>query len=352
MEYINSPQYSGLPMDIVSNQPQMQYPQQQIMNNNNQMIQPQTPSIKIADTPHKPMFTVVKDSSDQKGVIKIEDAPVEEKKRRGRPPKAMHDTEIVKPKGSNTSDIENLPTSYTYEETTSMLHDTLGQIDAINSELVKEFEEVKHNRTMKNKYSTMVGLTENIGSLINNRIQVIKEINNSISKSNDLDYKKYKDMKAANAVVNDDKYVADLYQAYLNNPQSQIPTPQLPPVDTSLYGSGIVRADVHSGDISTSGPIDAGYMAYVANLTPEQNLMRYEDNPNVKQVVIYDASTGGKSFQVMDMSTGQVIPNVPVYDQMFMEDTTIDLKSKTAKNLNLKETFPVVVINEGVTSQY
>ena len=57
-------------------------------------------------------------------------------------------------------------------------------------------------------------------------------------------------------------------------------------------------------------------------------------------------------FQMMNLATGQVIPNVPVYDEMFMADTTLDLKTKTAKNINLNETFPIVVINDDVTSQY
>ena len=80
--------------------------------------------------------------------------------------------------------------------------------------------------------------------------------------------------------------------------------------------------------------------------------MRYESNPNVKQVVVFDAATGNRFFQMMDVSNGNVIPNVPVYDAMFLEDTTLDLKTKIAKNINLNETFPIIVINEGVTDQY
>lgn len=255
----------------------------------------------------------------------------------------------------NNSDVtvESTPTSYTYSETTAMLHDTINQIDALNSALMQDFTAVRASRTMKNKYNVLVGLSENVGSLISNRISAIKEINSSISKSNDLDYKKYKDFQAAQSNVNDDKYVSDLYQAFLKNPQAQIANPQLPAYDSTVYGAtGIVRADIHSGDITGSGPVDAGYLNYVANMTPEQNMMRYEGDPNVKQVVVYDASTGNKFFQVMNVQTGEVINNVPVLDQMFMEDTTLDLKTKIAKNINLNETFPIVVINDNITSQY
>jgi hypothetical protein len=37
---------------------------------------------------------------------------------------------------------------------------------------------------------------------------------------------------------------------------------------------------------------------------------------------------------------------------MFMEDVTIDVKNKIAKNNNLHETFPLVIINENSSLQY
>jgi hypothetical protein len=54
----------------------------------------------------------------------------------------------------------------------------------------------------------------------------------------------------------------------------------------------------------------------------------------------------------MDMSTGQVVPGLPVRDQMFMEDTTLDLKNNIAKNINLNETYPLVVINQQIANEY
>jgi hypothetical protein len=138
----------------------------------------------------------------------------------------------------------------------------------------------------------------------------------------------------------------------MSNPNMNVPSPQLPQVDPAIFGSGIVRADI-GGSVPTPGSqIDTSYLNYLSNLTPEQNMMRYEGDPNIKQVVVFDAATGNRFFQVIDTKTGNVVPNVPVYDQMFLEDTTLDLHTKIAKNINLNETFPIVVINEGVTSQY
>lgn len=346
---------NGVPMPMPTMQqniPQQQVPVQQAPAIN--PIALETPKIVSSGNS---FFSVIKDGSSDTALIPVDngivDGETEAKKRRGRPRKDSAMTDIVR--GSDTSpaqSIEDIPTAYTYIETTNMLRDTLGQIDSLNMELMQEFENIKHNRTMKNKYQVMVGISENVGALISNKISAIREINSSISKSNDMDYKKDKDRRAATAAMDDDKYIADLYRSFIQNPMNNAPQVQLPQVDPAIFGSSIVRADLKSGDYAAGGPVDVGYLSYLSNMSPEQNLMRYEGNSNVKQVVVYDASSGNKFFQMMDMSTGQVIPNVPVYDQMFMEDTTIDLNAKIARNTNLNEIFPLVIINEGVTNQY
>ena len=79
---------------------------------------------------------------------------------------------------------------------------------------------------------------------------------------------------------------------------------------------------------------------------------RLKDNPNIKLCLIYDAATNNKSFQYMDMSTGQAVPGLPARDPMFLEDTTIDLRNKIAKNINLNETYPLIVLNNDVVKEY
>lgn len=364
MDFVNNPIYNnyGVPMspngsmgNFSGNQ---NITQNQMENRVVDIRALETPQITV-DTGHRSRFTI-KGESNSNGLnipVDLEVPDVEkEKRKRGRPRKESGSNEIIRVGDSKSEPlsgtVEDTPTAYTYMETTGMLRETLGQIDALSSELMKEFENVRHNKMMKNKYNTLVGLSENVGSLISNKISAIREINSSISKSNDLDYKRLKDRKAAEAGVDDDKYIADLYKSFIQNPINNAPNPQMPQINPSLFGSGIVRANIRSGDVTSNGPVDAGYLNYMSNLTPEQNMMRYENNPNVKQVVVFDAASGNKFFQVMDVSTGEVIPNVPVYDQMFMEDTTLDLKTKIAKNINLNETFPIIVINEGVTSEY
>ena len=360
--FMNPPMMNQNVMQMKQTQGQTpQYPQQQ-------MIDP-----RVFDTPKisggsVPKFTITDKNADTKTLVHIdEQTTVEEKPKRKYTKKQTSNNSInetnstsVIPVSSGTpatsgGSVESAPTAYTYMETTGMLRQTLTDIDMLASQLAQEFTVVKQSRTMKNKYNVLVGLSENMGSLINTKISAIREINSSISKSNELDYKKYKDIQAAQSAQNDDKYIADLYQAFLKNPQAQMNVPQLPAVDTSIFGSGIVRANIQSTDLLAGANIpgvDAGYMNYVSNLSPEQNMMRYENNPDIKQVVVYDASNNNKFFQYMNTRTGEVIPNMPVYDQMFMEDTTIDLNNRIAKNINLNETFPLIVINDNITSQY
>lgn len=373
MQYMNAPGYTtGLPMDVYNPYPGQQFaPTQNPYGYNTAAPQypipqrPQMPKVdpRVFETPeitmnadntHTPSFTISDNKPNTITVDNRSDAEVaaaKEKKKPGRKKKEI-DAPAVRANESKplTGEVDT-GTIFTYNETNAMLHETLNQIDAINVELVQEFESVKHNRTMKNKYMVLNNLSENIGSLISNRIATIREINNCISKSNDLDYKKFKDIQAAQGNMNDDKYISDMYQAFLSNPQAQAPQfSQMPQVDSSIMGSGIVRANMV--DTNTGAISDAGYLNYVANLTPEQNMMRYENDPNIKQVVVYDAQTGNKFFQYMNMATGEAINNVPTYDNIIMEDTTLDIANKVAKNININETFPIVVINDNITSQY
>jgi hypothetical protein len=203
---------------------------------------------------------------------------------------------------------------------------------------------------------TMVGLSTALGKLLETKVSAISQINSSISKANDLDYKREKDRKSIEANQGmDDKRLMDLYQSFVANPmgiENNVMSLGPTAMQTSIGNSPIIRSDVPDYTPPANGPADIGYLNYLSNMTPEQNLMFYENNPNVQTCVIYDASTGNKFFQVMDVSTGQAVPNVQALDNRFMEDTFIDLKSKTASNNNLHQTYPVIVINEGVASQY
>ena len=100
------------------------------------------------------------------------------------------------------------------------------------------------------------------------------------------------------------------------------------------------------------GSADTQYNNYLQNITPAQNMMFLENNPNIQQVVVYNQETGARYFDVIDMSTGQSVPNAEKHDAMFMEDVTIDQKNRVARNINLGETYPLVIVGEPILNEY
>lgn len=256
----------------------------------------------------------------------------------------------------NEVTVEDNKTIQTYQYTSQLLGETLEQVDMVTSEIKEEMDTIRLSRTLKGKYTYLANLADNLATLLNTKANVIKEINNTITKSNELDYRREKDKRdaAANQAA-DDKYIMDMYNAFLKSAGPQQMSQYAPTgLQNAVPGAGdIVRADTPDYYKANNGkPVDQGYLNYISNLTPEQNTMFYEDDPNVKTVVVYDAATGNKFFQVMNVATGQVVPNVTTLDNRFMEDTTIDLKNKIAKNNNLRETYPVIVINENISKDY
>ena len=347
--YYNSPYYNN-DLTIQPVQPNQAIDRQNL---------PQQPQVPIAspapvNTNMKTggfKFTVVKDGETaprQSTIVADSDVPDTKKKRSGRPKKEQT-VEIGSSMGKKESDV---PTMYTYQETTDMLRGTLVQIDQLANQVKKELDNVVASRTLKSKYNVMGILSGNLGDIIGQKITAIKEINNAISKSNEMDYKKEKDRRASESNANDDKYLMDMYNAFIKNPGNMNNRTVLGPgsIDATLMGTDIIRSSMEPPQQGFNP--DTGYLSYVANMTPEQRLMSMEDNPNIKQCVIFDAATGNKTFQMMDMSTGQVIPGLPTRDAMFMEDTTIDLRNNIAKNINLNETYPLVVINQNVAKEY
>ena len=271
-------------------------------------------------------------------------------KKRGRPKK--NDKEIVKAE-SEKGEVVDESAMYTYSQTTMMLHETVQQIDMVAAEIKDELDSVKLSKTYRNKHNTMIGLSKSLADLLSSKVSAISQINNSISKANDLDYKREKDRKDRDAAANmDDNTIMNMYNAFISNPYNTSGVNKIlgpTGVQATLNTSNIIRSDVGSEENEI---IDAGYLSYLANMTPEQNMMFYEQNPNVKTAVIYDAATGNKSFAVVDITTGQNIPNVPVMDNRFLEDTYIDIKNRIARNNNLHESYPVIILNENVMNEY
>lgn len=307
--------------------------------------EPEKPAIK-------PLFTVIPDDAEPTMQLTLADTstvlePV--KKRHSRKKKTEPDnisTPLVRAEHAEGV-VEDAPTMYTYSETTAMTRDTIAQLDFLASVVKDDLDLVQSSKTLKRRNDYIIGLSSNLAQILNTKLTAIREINSSISKSNELDYKKSKDMRAMDNAQNDDKYLMDMYNAFISNTGSVQGALGPSLINATVTGTPIVRATTNN-----DGMMDTGYLNYISNMTPEQKMMRLEQDPNIKQVVVYDASNGNKFFQVMNIATGEVINGVPVRDQMFMEDTTLDLRNKIARNTNLNETYPLIVINDNIASEY
>ena len=84
---------------------------------------------------------------------------------------------------------------------------------------------------------------------------------------------------------------------------------------------------------------------YLANLTPEENLMLNDNNKDIEEVIVYDQSTGARRFQWMNTRTGEFINNMPPSSDLTLNDYTIDLRTNLAKNNNLNSIKKVVIKN-------
>lgn len=308
-------------------------------------------------------FTIVPDDQPGENAMLVPtapDLPAEKPKRRRK--KVEEGMDIVKAESGEV--VANEPTINSYAQTTMMLEGVIQQLDMVASDLKEELDAARMNRTMRNRANTIVGLGEGIGQLLRTKADAIKAINDSITKANDMDYKKTKDLRQMQAGMdNDDKHIMDLYSAFIQNqsnsmanvPQLAMPNPIMAMVP-SMNNESVIRSSLAGKNPPPEGePVDIGYLNYLSRLTPEENMMFYENDPNVQTVVVYDRATEKKFFQVMNIATGQVIPNVPVLDQRFMDDTYLDMKTMTARNSNLNQSYPIVEINAAaadITSQY
>ena len=279
--------------------------------------------------------------------------------------KKKESTEVSTADGKPTSEnpsieVETIQYSDTYQDTTYMLRQTIAQLDQVASEVKMEMDKIRGS-SMKGKYMYYSNLSGSLSGMLSTKINAIKEINNSIKAVNEAEYRRYKDYKQANA-MDDDKAIMDMYNAYIHTPVGALPNNRIYQVPTTFdltaNMGGMVPADPGFGGIiraDTASPQEreAGFNSYMSNLTPEQNMMINEGNPNIQEVLIRDYSRGGMDmyFDWIDRSTGQRVPNMPIRNKMFVEEFTINPNTMMAKSTNLRVTMPVVDIGKDSTME-
>lgn len=268
---------------------------------------------------------------------------VTKKKRRINPIRELKDKEV------NESEVVETHTLNNYEDNINALKNTVVELDILAGELKADLNKVRSSQTLRGKYQYTNMLGQSISQILSTKVNAIKEINTTIKNAIELDYRMAKDKRDAEAnAANDDRRIMELYNAFIGAPVSG-------GLDASraLLGPTAqqMTLPIASG-IDTIDAVDSNvYNNYMSNLTPEQNRMILEGNPDIKEVVIYDEATGEKHFDVMNIKTGERIPNVAHHDDVFLEDgmgMVIDSRRKIARNTNINESYPLIVVNSGV----
>ena len=296
---------------------------------------------------------IPEDNDTQNAIAPVVENPIAEppKRKRGRPRKTEQNGEVtVVQANSNSSGLPlcqtNEPYEDTYEETNDMLRVSIAQLDILAGDVKGEIDHIRGSKTLKGKYKYISDLCATASSLVSSKISAIKEINAVKTKCHELEIRRIKDIKSAAAnQQDDDKYIADLYNAYINTPIGAAQHPALQYTSANVAGN---MGALMSGMNAVPANEEQNFNNFMSNLTPEQNRMILGDNPNIETVVVYDPNTGDKMFDVIDTSTGMPVPNYPRPDRGLLDDTSIDFGTGIASNTNIGQSWKVVVIGDQI----
>ena len=296
---------------------------------------------------------IPEDNDTQNAIVPVVENPIAEppKRKRGRPRKSEQNGEVTVVQGNNNSSglplcQTNEPYEDTYEETNDMLRVSIAQLDILAGDVKGEIDHIRGSKTLKGKYKYISDLCATASSLVSSKISAIKEINSVKTKCHELEIRRIKDIKSAAAnQQDDDKYIADLYNAYINTPIGAAQHPALQYTSANVAGN---MGALMSGMNAAPANEEQNFNNFMSNLTPEQNRMILGDNPNIETVVVYDPNTGDKMFDVIDTSTGMPVPNYPRPDRGLLDDTSIDFGTGVASNTNIGQSWKVVVIGDQI----
>ena len=230
-----------------------------------------------------------------------------------------------------------------------MIKNTILQVDILSSEIKGDIDSIRASKSLKGKYTYLTNLNSAASSLLATKLNAIRELNNSITQSHNLELKRAKDLKEIDSMnKNDDARMMDLYSAFINAPMGMYDNKlNMPTIPEMMLGVN----DPNSGikGVSMNGTTAQQNQG---NISPEQLRMRMENNSDIEEVVVYDPASGRRWFDVIDKNTGQSVPNFPKSDPFLLEDISIETRSGIAKNRNLDRVWPLKVIGGINMSEY
>ncbi len=277
--------------------------------------------------------------------------PVVEKKKTTRRKKKTVEVDMSSNNEDGKSDRKlnefesNAPYMDKYQETNAILRNSIYQLDMGLEQLQGDADYIRKSNSRK-KYDYLSLIHDNIGKFIGNKITAARELNNTITKCNDFEFKRYKELKMIDD-KDDDKAIMDAYQAFVSMPVGNGFNNPLGPgsVDVTLNNRNINGVDIVNKGMD-------GYQNYINNMTPEQHMMSLENNQNIKQVIVYEQKTGRRWFDVIDLRTGQSIPNTDKMDMMLIDEFELDIVNRVARSINMNMTLPLYIIDDPIMNEY
>lgn len=232
-----------------------------------------------------------------------------------------------------------------YYPQVNLIAGVLGQTEQLYQSVEDQLKFYKDNKSAGGKTRNMVmaELQNTQVSIINTKLAAIREMNNIRNKINDLNMKHDQIMKDTGE-ENSDKAVMESYYALINAPRYGLPTFNQPlhpaSINTGINLQGNIVPTSNTPIVTT---VANNTSQSSPNLTPIQQRMIMEKNPNVKTVVVYNQSTGNKWFDVIDVTTGNSVPNIPRPAQFLLDDMIPDFRNGIASNSNANMSFPLVL---------
>ena len=232
----------------------------------------------------------------------------------------------------------------------------IQQSDMLMGEISSELDQYKRkpgyggrgrSMAISNLQNTQVGL-------LNTKLAAVRELNSMRSNINSL-VMKDRAMTKDDGQDQGDKAIMDAYNALVNASKYNLPQLQ-PPLHPSSLNTGVnlQGAQIATNVVGAAAPIvtsepGAAPAMPVAPITtfgagnPIQQRMVLEKNPNIQTVVVYNQNTGSKRFEVVDVTTGQSIPNVQRPGAFLLDDMKPDFRNGVATNSNANQSFPMVI---------
>lgn len=284
----------------------------------------------------------------------------------GRPPKNTSNantyTEFVPANNKNQKNSVEAQYEKGYTHTVGLLAGAIQQTESIYNNIETELQNYRNNRSYGGK-SRMMQMTELMNaqmSVVNTKVNAIRELNNVRHKINDLVMKKTQMDKDA-VDENSDKAIMDAYYAFINSSQYGLTPMQAPLAPSSLntgvnmQGQTIPTSMISGASIVPANPdvaaSDPSFDAYKANLSPVQRKMILDNDPNIKTVVVYDQGSGNKYFDVVNVQTGQSIPGVTRPAEFLLDNMRIDARNGIAVNSNVNQTYPLVIVGNRIADE-